>query len=110
MTLRVAVGLDPAFLFENPREVWAPQTLDEAVSALRRADDARRAGYWIAGALSYEFGAQLQGVNARTSRPLFLLGAYDACRRRALPQRRGRFALSAPLRRISAPQYAAAIA
>ncbi|HZZ66277.1 MAG TPA: chorismate-binding protein [Candidatus Baltobacteraceae bacterium] len=110
MTLRVAAGLDPAFVFENPSEVWAPETLDEAVRALARAEDAHRAGYWIAGALSYEFGAQLQGVDARTSRPLLLLGAYEACRKKALPQRRGRFSLSAPLRRISASQYGAAIA
>ena len=65
MTLRVAAGLDDSLLFENPLHIWAPSTLEGAFSALEEAERALREGLWIAGALSYEFGALMHGITAR---------------------------------------------
>lgn len=108
MTLRVVAGWEPALVFENPLHVWAPRTLDGALSALSEADDALEAGYYIAGALSYELGALLHGVNAHAPRlPLLLLGAFRAPAKRDLARGGGRFAMSAPLCRTDRSDYEA---
>ena len=105
--LRLAFGSAPALWFEHPVHVWAPVTLDEALAALREADAAIDRGNWIAGGLTYEFGAQLLGVNARPAEPLLLLGAFEAPAERSLEG--GTFAMPAPLARVSPACYAGAI-
>jgi para-aminobenzoate synthetase/4-amino-4-deoxychorismate lyase len=55
----VAIGSDPALLFERPRAVLRAPTAAEAPSIFDDADAALRDGYWIAGVLAYEGGATL---------------------------------------------------
>ncbi|HET9096744.1 MAG TPA: chorismate-binding protein [Candidatus Baltobacteraceae bacterium] len=106
MTLRVIAGWEPALIFENPLQLWAPRTLDGALSALTDADQALDAGYFIAGALSYELGAMLHGVNTHASRlPLLLLGAFHAPGKRNLARDGRRFAMTAPLCRVDRREY-----
>lgn len=110
MTLRVVAGWEPALVFENPLHLWAPRTLDGALSALAEADDALDAGYFIAGALSYELGAQLHGVNAHAPRlPLLLLGAFARPVKRNLARNGQRFAITPPLSRVERRDYEANI-
>lgn len=106
MPLRVVAGWEPALVFEDPVREWAPRTLDAALDALAAADEALDAGYFIAGALSYEFGALLSGVPAHpSSLPLLVLGAYRAPLRRNLPRDGGRFAMAPPLCRVKRGTY-----
>lgn len=106
MSLRVVAGWEPALLFEHPVQEWAPRTLDGALEALAAADDALDEGYYIAGALSYEFGALLHGIGTHAySAPLLLLGAYRAPVRRNLPRDGDRFAMTPPLSRVSREVY-----
>lgn len=110
MALRVVAGWEPGLVFENPQHEWAPRTLDGALDALAAVDDALDAGYYVAGALSYELGALLQGVPAHDSRlPLLLLGAFSPPARRNLARGGGRFAMAAPLCRLDRAAYAAGI-
>lgn len=109
MDLRVTAGSQPSYVFERPAVVWAPTTLDDAVAVMGAVERALDEGYWIAGAISYEFGAQLHGVDARTHSPLLLLGAFERCTKCDLAARPGRFSLSAPLRRVRAEQYGEAL-
>lgn len=111
MILRVVAGWEPALVFEDPQHVWAPRTLDGALRALAAADEALEGGYFIAGALSYELGALLQGVNAHKPRlPLLLLGAFRPPAKRNLARDGGRFAMTAPLCRIDRSDYETNIA
>ena len=110
MSLRVAAGISPALLFEDPVEVWAPSTMEGAFDALERAQQALEAGYWIAGALSYEFGAHLHGVDTRSTAPLLVLGSFHAPSRRTEPANENAFTLSAPLPRVAGTAYERAIA
>src|SRR5437588_510274 len=71
-----------ALTFEDPRHVWAPVDLDSALTALREADEWLDRGYWIAGGLTYEFGALMHGVDAPFDGPLLVLGAFDEPQRR----------------------------
>ncbi|HET7815292.1 MAG TPA: type I phosphomannose isomerase catalytic subunit [Candidatus Baltobacteraceae bacterium] len=96
-----------ALQFEHPVHVWAPAVLDEALDALHQADDWIDRGYWIAGALSYEFGALLHGVAGRTFAPLLVLGAFEAPSNRRSGA--GSFAMSAPLARVPLDAYTEAI-
>jgi hypothetical protein len=75
--LRLAAGYNPSLLFENPHHVWAPSTFEDALNAVRDAQAALNGGYWIAGAISYEFGAQLHNVRSRMYDPLLILGAFS---------------------------------
>lgn len=104
MTLRVAAGFAPALLFEDPVQVWTPATLDVALRALDGAQEAMNAGYWIAGALSYEFGALLGGIPAVTAEPLLILGAFRTPARRSL-HTADAFRLTAPLARTGFEEY-----
>lgn len=111
MSLRVVAGWEPALVFEGPVHEWAPRTLDGALEALAAAENAIDEGYHIAGALSYEFGAQLQGIDAHaSSAPLLLLGAYRAPVRRNLPRNGDRFAMTPPLSRVGRDVYESRIA
>ena len=87
--------------------VWAPAIYSEALDALASADGALRDGYWIAGALSYEFGAQMHGVHERTSEPLLILGAFRPPYDESLHDEP--FEMTAPLRRTPRSEYRAAI-
>ncbi len=109
MTLRVVAGLEPSLLFEKPQYVWAPSNFEGAFCALQEAQTALEDGHWIAGAISYEFGAQLQGIDARTSDPLLILGAFSAPKRVESHGRASRFSISAPLSRIARGDYAQAV-
>lgn len=106
MNLRVVAGCEPALIFEQPKQIWAPRTLEGALEALAAADDALDAGYFIAGALSYEFGALLHGVDhGDVNVPLVLLGAFEAPARRALPRNGSAFSAAAPLCRVPFERY-----
>ena len=106
MALRVVAGWEPGLIFQHPVREWAPLTIDGALDALAAVDDALDAGYYIAGALSYELGAQLQGIRTHQSAlPLLVLGAFNAPRRRNLARDGGRFTLAPPLCRVSRSEY-----
>ncbi len=111
MTLRVVAGWEPALVFQEPVEVWAPRSIDGALDVFARVDEALNAGYHVAGALSYELGALLQGVSAHEPRlPLLLLGAYEEPVRRNLARDGGKFAMTAPLCRVDCASYTSQIA
>ncbi|HKU68875.1 MAG TPA: chorismate-binding protein, partial [Candidatus Baltobacteraceae bacterium] len=110
MTLRVVAGWEPALVFTDPVEVWAPRSLDGALAAFTRVDEALGAGYHVAGALSYELGAMLHGIAPHAPRlPLLVLGAFREPRRRNVARGGGRFAMSAPLCRVDRSSYQAQI-
>jgi|SRR5579884_779464 len=109
MNLRVAAGFGPSLVFENPKRTWAPSTVQDAVAALRDAQRALDDGGWIAGAISYEFGALLAGIEARSFEPLFVLGVFDEPRRVQTLTSSGEFSLSAPLTRVEYDDYARTI-
>ena len=110
MSLRVAAGISPVLLFEDPVDVWAPSTMEGAFDALARAQRALSEGYWIAGALSYEFGALMHAVGSRTTHPLLVLGAFRAPVETAGPAESEAFTLTAPLPRVAGAAYERAIA
>ncbi len=104
MTLRVAAGFDPSLLFDDPVEVWAPSTLEGALVALDSAERALAGGYWIAGALSYEFGTMLAGLETfEPALPLLILGVFREPQTVAFEDKRVR--ASAPLPRVSRAEY-----
>lgn len=106
MALRVVAGWELALVFQDPIEVWAPRSLDGAVGALARVDEALDAGYYIAGALSYELGALLNGIDAHEPHlPLLILGAFRAPVHRNLQRDGTRFSMSAPLCRVDFERY-----
>lgn len=110
MTLRVAAGFAPSLLFEDPVEVWAPDDNDGALFALRRAEEALRDGYWIAGGLSYELGGALTGVETHAPvTPLLVLGAFREPRvaERLTPAAEARIPM--PLSRVSRGEYDARV-
>jgi para-aminobenzoate synthetase/4-amino-4-deoxychorismate lyase len=109
VSLRVIAGFKPSLLFENPYFVWAPGTLDDALAALEAAQEALHQGYWIAGAISYEFGAQLHGVYRRAFQPLLVLGAFGHPKSTDWDNEPDQFTLTAPLPRIAYQDYACAI-
>src|SRR5579883_477613 len=109
MTLRVAAGWNPSRVFEDPACVWAPDSMDAAAAALADAESALKEGYWIAGAFSYEFGAQLAGIPVAFEKPLLVLGAFGAPRTRCPHGSMPRFELTAPLPRVSFAAYQAAV-
>ena len=110
MTLRVVTGTDPSLLFENPVRVWAPFDMDGALQALREAEAALDAGYWIAGALTYELGCAFNGIRTHApALPLLVLGAFPPPHRRGWHGRRADASMSAPLPRIPFDGYAANI-
>src|SRR5579872_2060914 len=108
-TLRVAIGWNPSRVFDDPLTVWAPESIAGARAALHGAEQALREGYWIAGALSYELGAQTAGFDASFETPLLVLGAFKPPRIRYWHGRSTRFDLTAPLARVSFETYAQAI-
>lgn len=110
MAIRLVAGVEPATVFDAPEAAWEPTEMRDALRALDDAENALRAGYWIGGALSYEFGAQLAGAPCHPPRtPLMLLAAFRAPRTVARFHPRGRACLGAPLARISPTSYGRAI-
>ena len=109
MTLRVAAGCNPALLFDDPVHVWAPATVREALAALDLAQQAMDDGLWIAGALSYEFGALLNGIGTRACSPLLVLGAFrEPTKLHSYPQPPD-FELTAPLAHVPFDSYASRV-
>ncbi len=104
--MRVILGRQPSLVFEEPLQIWAPSTLNRALEALRSVDDALNSGYYVAGALSYELGALLQGLAAHASSlPLLILGAFRAPREQPAQHHERAFAMAAPLCRVSSYDY-----
>ncbi|MFB9952486.1 aminodeoxychorismate synthase component I [Rhizobium puerariae] len=77
---------DPAgrsLVFDRPREIVLAHAADEILPALRRLEEARRAGRWIAGYISYEAGHIFEDklrpliVPGRPT-PLVAMGIFDA--------------------------------
>lgn len=69
-------------VFDNPREVVTAHTAQDVLPALSRLEQARRAGFWLAGFLSYEAGFVFEEKlrplivdNRRT--PLLAVGVFD---------------------------------
>lgn len=109
--MHICLGWEPAQVFHDPIEVWAPRSLHGALEALARVDEALDAGYHIAGALSYELGALLNGIDAHESHlPLLILGVFRAPVHRNLPRDGTRFSMSAPLCRVDERDYESRIA
>jgi len=105
--MHIVVGWQPALVFADPIAMWAPRSLDGALDALACVDEALDAGYYVAGALSYELGAMLNGIATHEPRlPLLILGAFREPKRRNLARNGGRFAMSAPLCRVGFEEYA----
>ncbi len=71
-------------VFDPPREWLVAHAPGAVISALERAEAARRAGAWVAGVLSYEAGyalePRLSGLAPKGAAPLLCLGLYDAPR------------------------------
>lgn len=104
--MRVALGSNPALVFDDPVEIWAPRDLDSALNALAEVDRALDAGYYVAGALSYELGALLAGIATEISTPLLLLGVFPEPVQRDTSDAAGMYRMGAPLPRIAKPAYA----
>jgi len=77
---------DPAgrsLVFDRPREIVTARTAAEVLPALRRLEDARLAGCWLAGHISYEAGYVFEEklrpliVDNRPT-PLIAMGIFDA--------------------------------
>ncbi|KAB1087919.1 aminodeoxychorismate synthase component I [Neorhizobium galegae] len=76
---------DPAgrsLVFDRPKEIVTARTAAEVLPALRRLEDARLAGQWLAGYVSYETGYVFEEKlrplivdNRRT--PLIAMGIFD---------------------------------
>jgi len=102
----VVAGWEPALVFENPIRVWAPRTLSGALDALAQVDEALSAGYAVAGALSYDFGALLHGTaKSEPAHPLVLLGVFSAPKSANLARNGARFRMTAPLCRVQREAY-----
>jgi para-aminobenzoate synthetase component I len=72
-----------AMVFTDPVEIIAANTADEVVPALKRLDQARAAGYWVAGALSYEAGFVFEDklkpfIPSHRETPLLQFGVFEA--------------------------------
>src|SRR5581483_2117304 len=66
---------------------------------------------YVAGALSYELGIALHGIDTHPARlPLVLLGAFREPERRNLGRDGGRFSMAAPLSRIARTDYEKCVA
>ncbi len=109
MSLRVLCGIDEPLEFSNAHAVLRPYTLHEATAALRDAEAALSDGYWIAGYLTYEFGAALHGVEPAGDAPLLCIGVFDAPSTPVLPDART-CTLSPLLPSIERREYDGAIA
>jgi len=77
---------DPAgrsLVFGRPREIVFAHTADEVLPALRRLEEARRAGRWLAGRISYEAGYVFEDklrplIVENRPMPLIAMGIFDA--------------------------------
>ncbi|WP_404404809.1 aminodeoxychorismate synthase component I [Pelagibacterium halotolerans] len=73
-------------LFEEPREIVAAYTREEAVAALDRLEALQADGRWAAGYFAYELGFVFeerlaQRLPGRSDTPLIWLGIFDAPRK-----------------------------
>ena len=69
-------------LFADPRTMIVAWSADEFASALERVEEARRAGLWLAGYLSYEAGylldpALVEALPGDRRAPLVCFGVFD---------------------------------
>ncbi|HBF31360.1 aminodeoxychorismate synthase component I [Rhizobium sp.] len=72
-----------AMVFTDPVEIIVARTAQEVIPALERLDQARAAGYWVAGALSYEAGFVFEDklrphVPEGRDTPLLQFGVFHA--------------------------------
>lgn len=70
-------------LFHEPKEIIRAHTADEVLTALRRLEEARRAGHWLAGYISYEAGHIFEEklrhlIIDNRQTPLICMGVFDA--------------------------------
>lgn len=90
-------------VFSEPLKVLSADTVGELEAALVEVDDARRAGYWVAGYVSYEAGYVLEEkllpiMPQTRAVPLLLMGVFkaaDICSFR--PKERAQLVPPAPL-------------
>ncbi len=108
MSLRVLCGIEEPLEFANPRVVYRPKTVDDAIASLHELNRALAGGSWIAGYLTYEFGAALHGVDRAGSGPLLCLGVFDEPSRPAM-RTDDAFSLSPLLSTATWADYAAAV-
>lgn len=72
-------------VFERPRDIVVARNADEILPALAKLEAARRAGFWLAGYMSYEAGHVFEEklrhliVDDRET-PLIVMGIFDAPR------------------------------
>ena len=77
---------DPAgrsMVFDRPREIVTARTAAEVLPALRRLEDARLSGQWLAGYISYEAGYVFEDklrplITEGRQTPLIAMGIFDA--------------------------------
>lgn len=111
MSLRVICGIEPGLDFRAPHRVLRPRSIGEALAALQTCEEAHRSGFWIAGYLSYEFGASLHGATiADSSTPLLALGIFDAPARASACIPEADVRISALLPAVTQASYDASIA
>jgi para-aminobenzoate synthetase component 1 len=70
-------------LFAGPEDIIIARTRAEFLPALKRMEEARKAGKWLAGYISYEAGHLFEGKLAGFAQenretPLLLFGVFDA--------------------------------
>ena len=99
-----------SLFFSRPHALLVAHEAEAVVPALHEAEQARRAGYWVAGFVAYEAaGAWLPTRSAAPGAPLLWLGLYDAPTAppefNAHPVR-----LESPTPHLDAEQFAAKIA
>ncbi|NBC86220.1 MAG: aminodeoxychorismate synthase component I [Bacteroidetes bacterium] len=69
---------DRCLLFQEPKQILRADVPADVAGVLRNADDALEAGYFVAGALTYEAGLAITGMAAHpVDGPLVWLGVYD---------------------------------
>ncbi len=76
---------DPAsrsLVFDRPKEIVMARTAAEVLPALRRLEDARLAGHWLAGYISYEAGYIFEDklrhlIADNRPTPLIVMGIFD---------------------------------
>jgi para-aminobenzoate synthetase/4-amino-4-deoxychorismate lyase len=104
-----------AYVFEEPERVFRAEALDDVAPVLARADEARAAGFFVAGYVTYEAGAALVPRQANVPAgplPFAVLAAYRTRRPYvgAPHTPRGDFAIGPLVPERSRAAYEAAVA
>lgn len=72
-----------SLVFDNPRDIILARTADDILPALEKLEAARKAGFWLAGYLSYEAGHIFEPklrplIEDSRETPLIAMGIFDA--------------------------------